>query len=113
MAAASDIWWDYAAPAAGVVIVLLAVVIFIYGIGFNRKVAEPVFLDLQAPEPGKKQQKKKQKSKNDKKVSVHREVLSFICQLQKRASAWSEWFKGSFVPCACWVDCEVVDLVSA
>ena len=64
----SDIWWDYAAPAAGVVIVLLAVVVFVYGIGFNRKVAEPVFFDLQSPDSGKKQQKKKQKSKSEKKV---------------------------------------------
>ena len=66
----SDIWLDYVAPSAGVVIVLLAVVVFVYGIGFNRKVAEPVFLDLQSPDTGKKQQKKKQKSKNEKKVRV-------------------------------------------
>ena len=60
---------EYAVPSAGVVIALLAVVVFIYGIGFNRKVAEPVFLDLQVPDTGKKQQKKKQKSKSEKRVS--------------------------------------------
>lgn len=65
----APVWIEYSAPIVAFIIVVFAVLVFVYGLG-NRESPEPVFIDLQAQETAKKQpQKKKQKSKGDKKVS--------------------------------------------